>query len=119
MTSTFLQRFGEVVKGRTVYISGPITGIAKLNKPAFYTAERSLRTLGAKLVLNPHRLAAPLISLEGDAEWRFYMRKALRQLLRADVVHVLAGWKKSKGANREHEVALDIGLTIIYQENLT
>ena len=40
-----------------IYISGPMTGVAELNRPAFDAAEKRLTAQG-HFVINPHRLSA-------------------------------------------------------------
>ena len=92
-----------------IYIAGPMTGIAGMNYPAFYAAEKYLQ--GAwTYVVNPATLCA-----EGTS-WGECMRTDLAELVRCDAIFLLPGWQQSKGATLEHHVAERIGLTILYAE---
>ena len=86
-----------------LYISGPMTGLPDNNRPAFRDAERTLRCRGFK-VINPARPA-----LEGWS-WQDYMRRAVRDVSRADGVALLPGWRNSRGALVEVALAEGIGL---------
>ena len=65
------------------YISGPMTGLPDYNRAA----------------------------IEGDPSWTWqqWMREALRLQLHCDVVHMLPGWRKSRGARIERRLALILG----------
>jgi hypothetical protein len=103
-----------------VYIAGPMTGYDEFNFPQFFQAERELKDLGHE-PLNPAWNNG--LSLEEAVEnanydgrsWQDYMRKDLLFLSQADVVCVLEGWKKSKGAQLEVQIAkaLDIPIMIL------
>lgn len=88
-----------------LYISGPMTGIADHNFPAFMAAEQELRAAGHDVV-NP---AALQPAVEGKT-WAEYMREDLRALLGCDGVAFLPGWGDSRGATLEHHVAAELGL---------
>lgn len=83
----------ESLEGKIVYLAGPMRGIEKLNRPAFYSAEDCLRQEGA-LVLNPARLP---IGMPQNA----YMPICLAMLEQADMIVVLPGWEFSEGAITE------------------
>lgn len=76
------------------YISGPMTGIADYNRPAFDTLEVELKAVGYE-VYNP-----AYVKTDGD-DWREYMRIHLQELPKCDVLIVLPGWHRSKGARLE------------------
>jgi hypothetical protein len=40
------------------------------------------------------------------------MRMAIAQLVQCDEIHMLRGWKESKGAKLEHEIAQQLGLLV-------
>lgn len=84
----------------TIYLSGPMTGIPELNKPAFNSMAKKLRTLGY-MVVNP----AELDSKEACNTWEECLKRDLRVLTRCDAIATLPGWKKSRGANLEIFVA--------------
>lgn len=98
----------------TIYICGPMTGIADSNYPAFNAADQQLQAAGYG-VLNPvqgsNDAAAPrpyVLAQGGD--WSDYMRNALNQVIRADHVALLPNWEMSKGARLERMIAGRLGM---------
>lgn len=92
----------------TIYIAGPISGIAGENKEAFYNAARALKNQGF-FVRNPHEFChdIPLAS-----DWHIYMRRCLTQLADCTDIILLPGWKHSTGANLELKIAESLGMNI-------
>lgn len=90
------------------YIAGPMTGIFKLNKPAFREAAAQLQRNLGRVVLNPATLPAGLAQAE-------YMDICLAMIRSADTVYLLQGWEQSAGAQAEYHYAKKIGLRIEYQ----
>ena len=86
-----------------VYISGPMTGLPDYNRAAFEAKHSELRKEGAR-VLNPAHIAG-----SPAWTWQDWMREALKLQLKADVVHMLPGWRKSRGARIERRLALILG----------
>lgn len=97
-----------VIKHSRVYISGPMTGKPNHNKPAFHRMERLLSRSGMK-VLSPANY-----SKEHTYEW--YMERDLRMVMDATATIMLLGWKKSRGASAEYEVAVITGRTVYYEQ---
>jgi len=108
------------LRGKTVYLSGPMTGLADFNRAAFDEAEAQLVAAGACVL-------APVDEMDG---WTHedYMLASLRQLLdgygstidddnrpmaSVDYVVTLPGWCKSRGAQTEVHVAHECGIGII------
>ena len=88
------------------YISGPMTGVADFNRPAFREAAERLEAAGFTVV-------TPLTVAErwGDeCPHRWYMREALHQLATADLLAMLPGWERSQGASIEWRIAELLGL---------
>ncbi|MFF9565762.1 DUF4406 domain-containing protein [Leifsonia sp. NPDC014704] len=93
-----------------LYIAGPMTGYPDANYPAFNAAEEALRRAGFE-VLNPTlgEIAPPA---EDTKPWDWYMRRGLRQVLEADGVALLKGWRDSRGAALETHVARELGMPV-------
>jgi hypothetical protein len=89
-----------------VYIAGPMTGIQDLNYPEFNQVAHALRDLGYH-VENPAENTPPACG-----SWEGYMRLAVAQLVTCDEIHMLRGWKQSRGALVEHQLAVDLGLLV-------
>lgn len=90
----------------TVFISGPMSGLADFGRTNFKIAESELRERGYKQILNPAVL--PL----GMARER-YLPITLAMLEAADTVYMLKGWRNSLGATLEHRYAQYQGKNII------
>lgn len=94
---------------RRVYIAGPMTGLPEKNYPAFRAMAALLRAQGFT-VISP----AEIWPLDAVGTWADFMRKDLAAMLTCDVVQLLPGWRKSKGARIERLVARWLGLEVIY-----
>lgn len=93
---------------KKIYIAGPMTGIPEFNYPAFHKAEEYLTALGYECV-NPATLSEPLGM---KAEWEIYMRNSLKHLLDCDAIAMLEGFRKSRGAVIEFELAVALKMDI-------
>jgi len=93
---------------RTIYISGPMTGLPELNFPAFHEAAQALQKAGFN-VINPARIDPGV----PNPQWHHYMRADIRALCDCDAMALLPGWMNSKGAHLEvhlaHRLELQIG----------
>lgn len=92
-----------------VYISGPITGIPDLNRHAFEQAKKVLRSHGL-IPISPIDVCA-----EASASWTWadYMREDITAMMGCEAITMLPGWKQSRGAKIEHDLAMALGFTII------
>lgn len=93
---------------RRVYLSGPMTGIAEHNFPAFYAEAARLRAAGYE-VINPAELN-PDVSMT----WEECLRVDIRELCQCDAIALMPGWERSKGANFELLVAHRLGFEVIH-----
>lgn len=99
---------------RTIYVCGPMTGIADFNHPAFERACRELRDAGWRVV-SPVELDTikPRSVVEGH-EWEGHLRHDLAaMLLRCEFITALPGARKSRGARLEMHVAKECGITYV------
>ena len=88
------------------YICGPMTGIPGLNFPAFHAKAAELRVLGHEAV-NPAEINPDL-----QADWHECMRADIKALCDCHAIALLPGWRQSKGATLEHDIALRLGLQV-------
>lgn len=90
-----------------VYISGAISnGDINERKKEFEKMENYLRACGFKPV-NPFNNNIP-----HEAKWEVHMKKDLQMLLQCDGICMLKGWKQSKGANIEYNIAKACGIKV-------
>jgi hypothetical protein len=83
-----------------------MTGLPDFNFPAFHDAAAKLRALGFE-VENPAENPAPPCGT-----WLAYMRMAIPQVAKADVIVLLPGWENSRGAKVEYQLAIGLGLKV-------
>jgi len=89
-----------------IYISGPITGIPDGNRRAFSMASMQLDIAGHESV-SPHNNGLP-----ADASWQEHMRADIRILMDCEGMALLPGWRQSKGAQIERDLALSVGIVV-------
>lgn len=95
-----------------VYISGKATGIEKEAIGIFAEAEKELQKLNFETV-NPMTL-----NHDHDLTWQSYMRKDIKELCDCDSIYMLNNWMDSKGAILEYQIAVGLGLDILFEENM-
>ncbi|MEB6163948.1 DUF4406 domain-containing protein [Pseudomonas aeruginosa] len=90
-----------------VYLAGPMTGLPDFNYPAFNAEERRIRALGY-LVENP----ASNMVYRGSP-WETFMRDGIKRLMDCDILALLPGWERSRGANIERGLAITLGMHVV------
>lgn len=95
---------------KTIYISGPMTGLPDLNFPAFHAAAKRWRDLGHE-VRNPAE-----INPDSSMSWEMCLRADVRALCDCDTIVLLPGWEKSKGAHLELHIAHRLGMDVVISE---
>lgn len=91
-----------------VYISGPITGHDDGNRAAFAKAAAEIVERG-HVAVNPHNLPH-----KHAGQWLDYMREDIAAMLTCDAVLALPGWEASRGAKIEIQLAVDLGLRVVW-----
>ena len=96
-------------KHACVYISGPMTGYANANIPAFIKSELVHLALGCTVYSPAHN------QKDSGMTWEDYMRLAIPQLMQCEKIHMLRKWEKSRGALIEHNLACTVGMYVTYE----
>ena len=99
-----------------IYIAGKLNGesaphyIRNVHQMSAYA--ETIRKLGVSV----HNPANDLIHgiIDGCHEYDDYWDNNLSALLRADALALVDNWRDSKGAIREHNIALEYGIPILY-----
>ncbi len=99
-----------------VYVAGPLRGYARWNFDAFAEAAAVLRAAGYEVIspaehdieggFDPEATSLDGFDLKAAFRWE------LEQVMAADAVVVLEGWRASKGATAEVKVAQAIGTPV-------
>lgn len=98
-----MRRAVFVMRSKPWYLSGPMTGYADLNFPAFRDTAAAFRAQGVP-ILNPIDLCPP------DCDWETAMAIDLAAMRQAAGVLLLPGWELSRGARLEWAWARALGL---------
>lgn len=123
------------MKSKKVYLSGAITGLPEKEwKEMFMEASREITNPKFKnrivLEMKPSDdIVSPIdISIQVEKQhkvayfgrslptWEDYMKACLRALTHCTHIYMLKNWKESRGAKVEHQMAVDLGIEIIYQK---
>lgn len=97
-------------KANIVYLSGQISGKENY-KQDFEKAENFLRDHGY-IVINP----AQLDEVSEGLSYEQYLRVCYQLIDIADIIFMVSGWQKSKGANAELSYAKSLGKKVMYQD---
>ena len=102
-----------------VYVAGPMSGHAGMNRPAFESAAATLRSHGHEPFI-PHDIdpadhdgpcPTTYAAAQSSHDSACYLRADLIAMLRrADAVYFLPGWRHSRGARHEWYVCEAVGI---------
>ncbi len=105
-----------------VYVSGPMTGFAEFNRPAFNRARDHLQAEGFSVIIpgddEEYTIRERLAWKVEDTSRRAYMFRDFLHILTANAVAVLDGWSGSKGSRAEVLVAQEIGIPVVRWDTL-
>lgn len=90
-----------------VYLSGPMSGIADNNFPAFHERAAQLRAQGFDVV-------SPAEIPEAGGTWELCLRADIRELCTCDAIALMPGWEGSNGANLELHIAHRLGMQVMH-----
>lgn len=106
----------------SIYLAGPMTGVAEFNHPAFHEAERQLRQLGFTEIVNPAAIDRDIRGFDPTdmLGWQselddagFDRHQALSESMdfvyATDAIVVLDGWTESTGATAEVAYGVALG----------
>lgn len=96
----------DKVKGKKVYLSGPITG-KKNYKGLFLYVEELIKLCDVFCIFNSASQIPDSLDYE-DA-----MKRCVAALVEYDTIVMLPGWHISKGARLEHDIALACGMDVV------
>ena len=94
----------------TIYISGKISGLDFDDAyKTFLDAQIKYESVGFE-VINPMRL-----NHDHDLCWESYMREDLKAMLDCTHIYMLKNWHLSRGANIEYNLAMELGLIVVFE----
>lgn len=96
-----------------IYISGQITGLPKEDViKKFNDAKEYLLTQRWTKIVNPLDNGLPY-----EADWEDHLAKDISLMLDCEHIYLLPCWQKSAGARLERLIAIERGISIIYDKN--
>ena len=97
---------GSAIKGKRVYLSGPITNVNNY-KGLFMFVEELAALDDAEQIYNP------AAQIPASSSWEQAMHRCLSEITNYDTVVLLPGWNVSRGARLERDVALACGMRVV------
>lgn len=98
-----------------IYLSGPISKDPNA-KAKFERVQKQLQKGWHDIeVINPFEVGAELEAEGRQVSWEEYMKVDLKAILSADLVLMLTGWRRSRGARLERRIAKAVRIPIAYQ----
>ena len=95
-----------IIEGKKAYLSGPITG-KKNYKGLFLFAEELAKMCDVSRIYNPAS------QIPDSLDYEQAMKRCVTALAEYEAIVMLPGWRTSKGARLEHDIALACGINII------
>ena len=93
---------------RTVYLAGKITGLPKMDvKDKFDQMAHQLIAMG-------YHVVEPIGVTDNSKPWDDAIRYDIKKMLECDEVHLLPDWQQSKGAQLERDIAIRLGIQVVY-----
>lgn len=93
---------------RKAYVAGKITGLPKDEvRTKFNNITSRLNDMG-------YHVVNPADSLDDTRNWRDAVRSDIKRMLECDEIHLLPDWQESRGAQLERDIALRLGMQVVY-----
>jgi len=93
---------------RTAYVAGKITGLPKAHVQGKFNLITNQLTDMGYIVVNPQAIA------DDSKTWDDAVRNDIKKMLECDEVHLLPDWQDSRGAQLERDIALRLGMQVVY-----
>lgn len=93
---------------RIAYIAGRITGLPKVQ------VEHKFNIIANKLTGMGYQVVKPIAVQDDSKTWDDAVRSDIKKMLECDEVHLLPDWQESRGAKLERDIALRLGMEVVY-----
>ena len=93
---------------RTAYVAGKITGLPKSG------VTDKFNTIANELTGKGYQVVKPVSVADGSRSWEEGIRSDIKQMLECDEVHLLPDWQESRGAQLERDIAIRLGMQVVY-----
>lgn len=95
---------------RTAYVAGKITGLP------IGEVKQKFNIISNELTGKGYDVVTPIaVGVTDDSRrWDDAIRSDIKQMLECDEVHLLPDWQESRGAQLERDIALRLGMQVVY-----
>jgi hypothetical protein len=93
---------------RTAYVAGKITGLPKED------VQSKFNQISSRLTGMGYHVVSPMAVLDDTQTWNDAVRDDIKKMLECDEVHLLPDWQESRGAQLERDIALRLGMHVVY-----
>ena len=94
---------------KTIYIAGKVSGLPEEQvREKFERAASELKAEG-------HVVLSPANADDKGNDWGNTLRNSIKTMMNCDEVHLLPGWQESRGAQLERDIAIRLGMNVVYR----
>ena len=93
---------------RTAYVAGKITGLPKAH------VQQKFNVITDKLTGMGYNVVNPRAVNDNESNWDDTVRADIKTMLECDEVHLLPDCQESRGAQLERDIAVRLGMQIVY-----
>jgi hypothetical protein len=93
---------------KTAYVAGRVTGL-----PHDEVATK-FNHIAEQLNGQGYRVVRPLAVYDASQTWDEAIRGDIKRMLDCDEVHLLPDWQESRGAQLERDIAVRLGMQVVY-----
>jgi hypothetical protein len=120
MEDTVMSGSYVMLPGMSVYISGKMRGVLDYNRWKFAYWAKRLSDSGFKAV-NPMEIGDSIAAPEEINASQELVERVLEAdiaaLRKCEAIFMLRGWESSEGARKELNVALEMGIPVVQEQN--
>jgi hypothetical protein len=95
-----------MAKKYRAYIAGPMSNLPEFNYPLFNQVAAEVESYG-------YDVYNPAYRTDTSLPWAQYMRENIAELTQCDVIVLLPGWGKSRGATLERAIAVALEMPVV------
>ncbi len=92
---------------KTIYIAGKVSGLTEAQVREKFARAASQLSEDGNIVLSP-------VNDKAESWNSKTLRNSIKTMLDCDEVHLLPCWQESRGAQLERDIALRLGMNVVY-----
>ncbi|HXS38248.1 MAG TPA: DUF4406 domain-containing protein [Flavipsychrobacter sp.] len=93
---------------KTIYIGGQVSGLPREQ------VKDKFNRVASELSAQGYNVVSPVSITQRSKSWEEAIRSDIKNMLECDEVHLLPCWQESRGARLERDIALRLGMQIVY-----